>query len=130
VQDNDDIDVNLLKKMMTGGYSADSSGFVPKKDKKKSKVAKRKVELDLHFDKVFPQGGSTPYHQRLPMQLDVLREFIVDSRKNSVTIAYIIVGKGEGKLKGMVSKELARQNIKHSLVPDPPYFGNAFKVSF
>jgi hypothetical protein len=119
VQDEDAINVDLLKKMMMGGFSSDSSGFVPKKDK-----------IDLHFDVVFPQEGSTPHNKRLPMQLEVLQEFIADSKKNSVTIAYIIVGKGEGKLKSMVSSELTRQKIRHSLVADPPYFGNAFKISF
>jgi hypothetical protein len=130
VQDEDAINVDLLKKMMMGGFSSDSSGFVPKKDKISRQKAKRNVEIDLHFDVVFPQEGSTPHNKRLPMQLEVLQEFIADSKKNSVTIAYIIVGKGEGKLKSMVSSELTRQNIRHSLVAEPPYFGNAFKISF
>lgn len=130
MQDEDAINVDLLKKMMMGGFSSDSSGFVSCKDKKTNKKAKRKVEIDLHFEKVFPQGGSTPQNQRLPMQLEVLQDFISDSRKNSVTSAYIIVGKGEGKLKTMVSRELSRLNIKHNVVLDPPYFGNAYKVIF
>lgn len=130
MQDEDAINVDLLKKMMMGGFSADSSGFGQHKDKAKQKKAKRKVELDLHFDKLFPQGGSTPYNKRLPMQLEVLQDFIADSRKNSVTSAYIIVGKGEGRLKTMVSQELNRLKIKHNIVADPPYFGNAFKVMF
>ncbi|MFB1004481.1 MAG: hypothetical protein QMC70_10150 [Bacteroidia bacterium] len=130
MQDEDAINVDLLKKMMMGGFSSDSSGFVAKKDKTSKQKAKRKVEIDLHFDAVFPQGGSTPHNKRLPMQLEVLQEFITDSKKNSVTIAYVIVGKGEGKLKSMVSNELTRQKISHSLVADPPYFGNAFKLSF
>lgn len=130
MQDEDGINVDLLKKMMMGGFSSDSSGFVSSKDKKSSKKAKRNVEIDLHFEKVFPQGGSTPHNQRLQMQLEVLQEFITDSRKASVTIAYVIVGKGEGKLKTMVSRELSRLKIKHNVVLDPPYFGNAFKVVF
>lgn len=115
---------------MMGGFSSDSSGFVPSKDKMTSQKAKRKVELDLHFDSIFPQGGSTPQVQRLPMQLEVLQEFIAECKKNSVTSAYVIVGKGEGKLKQMVSQELARLHIKHNVVLDPPYFSNAFKVVF
>ncbi len=113
-----------------GGFSSDSSGFVSPKDKKTPQKAKRKVEFDLHFDRVFPQGGSTPQVQRLPMQLEVLQEFITDCKKNGVTSAYVIVGKGEGKLKKMVSQELERQHIRHNLVLDPPYFSNAFKVVF
>jgi len=130
VQEEDSINVDLLKKMMMGGFSSDSSGFVSKKDRSSKRKAKRKIELDLHFDKVFPQGGSTPHSDRLPMQLGVLQEFVADCRKNSVTIAYIIVGKGAGKLKALVSQELNRLQIKHNLVADPPYFGNAYKVVF
>ncbi len=130
MQDDGSIDVELLKKMMMGGFSADSSGFVQRKDKAKKQSPKRKVEIDLHFEKIFPQAGSTPQNKRLPMQLEVLQEFIADSRKAGVTIAYIIVGKGEGKLKTMVSNELQRLRIKHNVVLDPPYFGNAFKVVF
>jgi DNA-nicking Smr family endonuclease len=55
---------------------------------------------------------------------------VADCRKQSVTSAYIIVGKGDGILRSKVKQELQRIKIRNSEVADPPYFGNAIKVYF
>lgn len=123
------IDAELLRRMMMGGFSSDSSGFTPAKDKPKTKKVARKMEIDLHYESLFPQGAHISSAQRMPLQISALQDFIAECRKNGVRIAYVIVGKGVGKLKKEVSQELGRLRIKHSLVADPPYFGNAYKLS-
>ena len=127
MEEDKPIDPNLLKRMMMGDFSA---VFSSPKEIKKSSSPKRKVELDLHFDKLFPHSNSTPANQRLPMQMESLKDFVADCRKQSVTSAYIIVGKGDGILRSKVKQELQRIKIRNSEVADPPYFGNAVKVYF
>ena len=126
---NKPIDADLLRRMMLGDFSSDSSGFTPSKDKKATRQVSRKMEIDLHYEQLFPMGAHIAASQRLPMQLQALHDFIAECKKNNVRIAYAIVGKGAGKLKKEVSQELGRLKINHSLVADPPYFGNAYKLS-
>lgn len=124
------IDAELLRRIMMGDFSSDSSGFTSSKDRSKTKKVARKVEIDLHYESLFPQGAHIASAQRLPLQVGALQDFIAECQKNGIRIAYVIVGKGDGKLKKTVAQELTRCRIKHSLVADPPYFGNAYKISF
>jgi DNA-nicking Smr family endonuclease len=62
--------------------------------------------------------------------MESFKDFVADCRKQSVTSAYIIVGKGDGILRSKVKQELQRIKIRNSEVADPPYFGNAIKVYF
>ena len=71
-----------------------------------------------------------PTEEKLRLKLEALEDFIKDANKKSVRHAYIIVGKGDGVLRKEVKRKLVYKNIKHSEVADPPYFGNAIKVSF
>ena len=125
------IDANLLKKMMMGGFSASSSNKASTRaSHSKSKAAKRKIEIDLHFEKLFPTQSHCSPAEKLKMQLDELTFFISKARKDNVRTAYIIVGKGEGVLRNQVKKLLQQKSIPCAEVADPPYFGNAVKAYF
>ena len=125
--DNDSIDPELLKRMMLGDFSA---SFSNKKEFKSSSKAKKRLEVDLHFEKLHPDKPHLAATQKLELQLKACGEFIADAKKQSVRTAYIIVGKGEGVLKAQVQKLLKNLEIKHSVNYEPPYFGNAIKVSW
>jgi hypothetical protein len=126
MSDDKPIDPNLLKRMMMGEFSSYSS---PNKNGKPNQD-KRNLELDLHFDKLYPSKSGLSSLDKLNLQLEAVAEFIQSSRRKSVRSAYIIVGKGEGVLKKKVSDYLRSRNIQHSTVSDPPYFGNALKLKF
>ena len=96
----------------------------------KSSSKSNKVELDLHFNKIAPQLSHFSSSEKLAYQLEVLNQFLLECRKKSRRTAYVIVGKGEGVLKKSVTTILANTKVKHVIVYDPPYFGNAIKLSF
>ncbi|MEY2925220.1 MAG: hypothetical protein RLZZ337_1770 [Bacteroidota bacterium] len=120
------IDPELLKRMMLGDFS---SAFSDKKDKKNTKQPKKKWEIDLHFEKLYPEKSNSTPSEKLELQLKSCSDFLQDARKQGVRIVYIVVGKGEGVLKNEVQKQLKKEKIAHSVVYDPPYFGNAIKVN-
>ncbi|MDB4107384.1 Smr/MutS family protein [Bacteroidia bacterium] len=122
------IDANLLRRMMMGDFSSDSSGFTSSKKLAKSSSPKRKVELDLHFEKLYPSKGNLGSGEKLKLQIDELNHFVKDGRKQGVTSAYVIVGKGDGVLRKEVKKILTQKQIRFSEITNPPYFGNALKV--
>jgi dsDNA-specific endonuclease/ATPase MutS2 len=125
------IDANLLRRMMLGDFSAtDAKSTAPKNVKYKSNLPKRKVELDLHFESLHPTKGKLSAGEKLNLQLEELNHFITDARKDGVTSAYIIVGKGEGILRNAVKKKLENYKISYAEIADPPYFGNALKIRF
>ena len=89
--DNDSIDPDLLKRMMLGDFSA---SFSTKKENKSNPSAKKKLEVDLHFEKLHPDKPYLAAAQKLELQLKACSEFIADAKKQSIRTAYIIVGKG------------------------------------
>ncbi len=119
------IDPIVLKRMMMGDFS---SAFSDKKETVKSNTKKRKVELDLHFEKLYPTKSSIQPNQKLKLQKEALYDFLVDAKRTGIVSAYIIVGKGEGVLRQAVNKILKEEGIRSSEVADPPYFGNAIKI--
>ncbi len=128
MNDEGEINPEILRRMMMGDFS---SAFSSKTQSSKTKQTKeRKVEFDLHFENLYPTKASLPTAEKLRLQLEALEDFIKDANKKSVRHAYIIVGKGDGVLRKEVKRKLVSKNIKHSEVADPPYFGNAIKVSF
>lgn len=123
--DKESIDPNLLKRMMMGEFSSFSAG-----EKSKSSNSKiKKIELDLHFEKIAPEKSHLSSSEKHRIQLDTLDNFIVDAKKQGIRSAYVIVGKGEGVLKSSVVKLLNSKDILNTIVYDPPYFGNALKVT-
>ncbi len=124
--DNDSLDPDLLKRMMLGDFSA---SFSNKKETAKPTSAKKKLEVDLHFEKLHPDKPHLSATEKLALQLKACNEILVDARKQSVRNIYIIVGKGEGVLKTEIQKLLKHQKIANSVNYEPPYFGNAIKVS-
>ncbi|MGB0851207.1 MAG: Smr/MutS family protein [Bacteroidia bacterium] len=127
MDDNDFIDPKLLKRIIMGEFSADISH---KSSKKKSNSAKRNVELDLHFEKLYPGNSHFSSSEKLTMQLDGLIDFINECQRKSVRNAIVVVGKGEGILKKEVCRRLESLNLKNSEVLNAPYFGNAIKIYF
>ena len=124
------IDVNLLKRMMLGDFSASSSeGMLYSKEIHKSNSPQRKVELDLHFEKLYPTKNNIPPGEKLKLQLEEFSQFLKDLKKKNIRIAYVIVGKGEGVLRAEVKKVLLQNKIHYSEVAEAPYFGNAIKIS-
>jgi len=121
------IDPELLKRMMMGDFSA---SFAEKKEIVKSSGTKRNVELDLHFEKLYPTKSDIPAGQKLQLQLEELRDFILEANKNSIRNAYVIVGKGEGVLRKAVIREFQIRRLSYAEIANPPYFGNALKVNF
>lgn len=118
------IDGALLRRMMMGEFSFTSED----KSSGHQNGIKRNVEIDLHFEKLYPlKAGLTP-KEKLNLQLEALEDFILNAKRNSIRSAYVIVGKGEGVLKDHVQKKLNQWDIKHSESINPPYFGNALKV--
>lgn len=126
MEDDNPIDVNLLKRMMMGEFSS----LVQDKLECKPTNYKRRIELDLHFEKLFPTKASLPSKEKLRLQLDVLNDFIEDAKTTNIRSAYIIVGRGKGVLLKHTIQELNKKNITHSIINDPPYFGNTLKISF
>jgi hypothetical protein len=122
---SNELDPELLKKMMMGGYSSSFSN----KDKKYSRESGRirKKEIDLHFNKLYPQKSGLSSAEKLQLQLDCLEEQLAENR-GKVRQLIVVVGKGEGVLKKEVLQKLKRLNLKNSLVEDPPYFGNAIRI--
>jgi hypothetical protein len=128
VNDEGEINPEILRRIMMGDFS---SAFSSKIQISKAKQTKeRKVEFDLHFENLYPTKSSLPTAEKLRLQLEALDDFILDAKKKSVRYAYLIVGKGEGVLRKEVKRKLTYKKINHSEVADPPYFGNAIKVSF
>jgi hypothetical protein len=124
------IDVNLLKRMMLGDFSASSSeGMLSSKEIHKSNSQQRKVELDLHFEKLYPTKNNIPPGEKLKLQLEEFSHFLKDFKKKNIRIAYVIVGRGEGVLRAEVKKVLLQNKIYYSEVAEAPYFGNAIKIS-
>ena len=124
------IDVNLLKRMMLGDFSASSSeGMSSSKEIHKSNSQQRKVELDLHFEKLYPTKNNIPPGEKLKLQLEEFSHFLKDFKKKNISIAYVIVGRGEGVLRAEVKKVLLQNKIYYSEVAEAPYFGNAIKIS-
>jgi DNA-nicking Smr family endonuclease len=127
VNEDGEIDPDILRRMMMGDFSSSFS------DKKKPTRAKeknaRKVEFDLHFENLYPTKASLSTGEKLKLQLEALDDFLIEAKKKSTRHAYIIVGKGEGVLRKEVKRKLIHSKIKHSEVADPPYFGNAIKIS-
>jgi dsDNA-specific endonuclease/ATPase MutS2 len=122
------IDVNLLKRMMLGDFSASSSeGMLSSKEIHKSNSPQRKVEL--HFEKLYPTKNNIPPGEKLKLQLEEFSQFLKDLKKKNIRIAYVIVGKGEGVLRAEVKKVLLQNKIHYSEVAEAPYFGNAIKIS-
>jgi len=122
------IDADLLRRMMMGDFSSDSSGRLASKDSTSATKLSKRVEIDLHFEALFPLAGKVEKVKRLPMQLEALAEFITSCQKSTTRYGYAIVGKGEGVLKKAVIQELSRRKLNHSVIADPPYFGNAIKI--
>ena len=125
--DNESIDPELLKRMMMGEFSSHS---ISKKKINKSSSKPKKVELDLHFEKIAPRQAHLASDEKLQYQLEALTHFLEECKKESRRSAYVIVGKGEGILKKKVESTLRARGVKHAVVYDPPYFGNAIKLSF
>ena len=124
------IDVNLLKRMMLGDFSASSSEWMSSsKEIHKSNSQQRKVELDLHFEKLYPTKNNIPPGEKLKLQLEEFSHFLKDFKKKNIRIAYVIVGRGEGVLRAEVKKVLLQNKIYYSEVAEAPYFGNAIKIS-
>ena len=126
MNEDNQIDPNLLKRMMMGEFSGQSS----QNEYKKSNKSHKNCELDLHFNKLYPSKSFLSSNEKLNLQLEAVDEFIKSSKKNSIRFIYIIVGKGEGVLKRKVSEYLDSLKIQYSLISDPPYFGNALKLRF
>ncbi|MCH1472383.1 MAG: Smr/MutS family protein [Bacteroidia bacterium] len=126
MSEDNPIDSNLLKRMMMGEFSSQSSHDEHTKGNKRQK----NNVLDLHFNKLYPSKSFLSPNEKLNLQLEAVDEFIKSSKKNSVRSVYIIVGKGEGVLKRKVSEYLDSLKIQYSLISDPPYFGNALKLRF
>ncbi|HBN03897.1 MAG TPA: hypothetical protein DD396_07615, partial [Bacteroidetes bacterium] len=95
----------------------------------KSNSPQRKVELDLHFEKLYPTKNNIPPGEKLKLQLEEFSQFLKDLKKKNIRIAYVIVGKGEGVLRAEVKKVLLQNKIHYSEVAEAPYFGNAIKIS-
>jgi hypothetical protein len=128
VNDDGEINPEILRRMMMGDFS---SSFSSKTQSSKAKqIKERKVEFDLHFENLYPTKASLPTSEKLRLQLEALEDFLIDAKKKSVRHAYLIVGKGQGVLRQEVKRKLTYKKLKHSEVADPPYFGNAIKVSF
>ena len=123
---NESIDPELLKRMMMGEFSSNS---FHKKEINTSSSKPKKVELDLHFEKLAPQHSNWAAHEKLNFQLEALSGFIEDCKKGNRRISYVIVGKGEGVLKKRVIETLKSAKVRYAIVYDPPYFGNAIKLS-
>ena len=122
-------DPNVLRRIMMGDFSSDSSGFSsPDKNINKSSSPKRKVELDLHFEKLYPTRSNLSSGEKLKLQIEELNYFIRGARSKGIRSAYLIVGKGEGVLRKEVIKVLSTKKISYSEIVNPPYFGNAIKV--
>lgn len=123
MSDEKHINANLLRRMMLGDFSAFSSDSedIKKQTKKKTNV------IDLHFSKLYSTKNHLSSAEKLKLQLSALEEFLEDLRRKGKRNCYIIYGKGDGVLKREVSRTLKQQNLKHNVVADPPYFGNAFK---
>ena len=127
MKEDGEINPEMLRRMMMGDFS---SAFSAKTQSSKVKqVKERKVEFDLHFESLYPTKASILTSEKLRLQLEALEDFLIDAKKKSVRHAYLIVGKGEGVLLKEVKRKLDYRRIKHSEVADPPYFGNAIKVS-
>ena len=124
MNEDNPIDPNLLKRIMMGEFSSQSS----QNEHKKSNKSHKNYELDLHFEKLYPSKSFLSKNEKLNLQLEAVDEFINSSKKNSVRFVYIIVGKGEGVLKRKVSEYLESLKIQYSVISDPPYFGNALKL--
>jgi DNA-nicking Smr family endonuclease len=124
--DNDSLDPELLKRMMLGDFSA---SFSNKKESLKAVSFKKKLEVDLHFEKLHPDKPHLSATEKLELQLKACNEFLADARKQSIRNAYIIVGKGEGVLKTEIQRLLKHQKITNAINYEPPYFGNAIKVN-
>ncbi|MDA0777960.1 MAG: hypothetical protein O3C19_02710 [Bacteroidetes bacterium] len=130
MDEQEPIDVNLLKRMMLGDFSASSSeGMSSSKEIHKSNSPQRKVELDLHFEKLYPTKNNIPPGEKLKLQLEEFSHFLKDFKKKNIRIAYVIVGRGEGVLRAEVKKVLLQNKIYYSEVAEAPYFGNAIKIS-
>jgi hypothetical protein len=127
VSEEKNIDPNLLRRMMMGEFSASGDSSQPKKPKKSKG---KKLEKDLHFDKLYPQSGHLDATEKLNLQLEEVKSFVIECQKSNAKHGYLIVGKGEGVLKSSVLKLLAEMELKATLVVDPPYFGNAVKLAF
>lgn len=127
MDDNDFIDPNLLKRMMMGEFSVVSSS---QSRNNKSNSAKRNVELDLHFEKLFPAHNHFTSSEKLTMQLDELSDFVKDCQDKSIRNAVVIVGKGDGVLKKEVIRRLNSMHLKNNELLNAPYFGNALKIYF
>ena len=72
--------------------------------------------------------ASASSSEKLRLQIDELQDFILEAKRKSIRIAYLIIGKGEGVLRKAVIKELQKKGVVHAEVANPPYFGNAIKV--
>lgn len=116
---------DLLRKIMMGGFSGSD-----KEEKSSGYKQKRKLEVDLHFEKLFPDKQHVSSSEKLVLQLAELDHFIVEAKKSTSKVGYVIVGKGTGKLKTEVEKRLTNLGLIHCTVANPPYFGNAIKVTF
>ena len=125
MSDDKPIDPNLLKRMMMGEFSANSF----QDNNLQHNKSKNNIELDLHFDKLYPTKSFLTSNKKLNLQLEAVNEFIESSKKNSVRFVYVIYGKGEGVLKKKLITHLSNLKIRHSIIADPPYFGNALKLS-
>ena len=64
------------------------------------------------------------------LQIEELEHFILDANKKSIRNAYIIVGKGDGVLRKEVKKVCKQKKLSFAEIANPPYFGNAIKVTF
>ena len=83
---NDDkpIDPDLLKRMMMGEFSSYSS---PYKNVKPNQ-SKRNLELDLHFDKLYPTKSGLSSFEKLTLQLEAVDEFIQSESLNCLERAF------------------------------------------
>ena len=72
MSDDKPIDPNLLKRMMMGEFSANSF----QDNNLQHNKSKKNIELDLHFDKLYPTKSFLTSNEKLNLQLEAVNEFI------------------------------------------------------
>ena len=78
--DNDSLDPDLLKRMMLGDFSA---SFSNKKEVAKTPNAKKKLEVDLHFEKLHPEKPHLSSSEKLELQLKACNEICKENLKKA-----------------------------------------------
>lgn len=122
---SEDINPELLRRMMMGDFSASHNKNDGTAQKKSSK---RKSLIDLHIEKLPPA-----YHVKpLEHQLHCLEEEMKDCISKGVQELIVIHGRGEGKLKNAIENKLSSHSKVKKFINlnDVKYKGNALKIIF